>query len=406
VAEKGPPAPNSAITLPFIIINTDKETYIDCSISNDKSEYVFQFDQPFAISDDLDVLKKMGMSFNLDSGSCTSEDVQKAKELLPKPFEQFLNDMVARSQAQCTSSASSQQSDISSPFLDKQSLSGPLGMSSVPTPTLSQVGMSQVSSISFSPVTGSSPSIPSLGSSEQASSFLASLSGSFPKPTLSPVAASQLSKLSFPGLPGSPLAKPLLGMGSPLKVAVGSSTTTSPKPGGGGSAKVLVQPVSSPSVKRVQAQVLPNATNLASLVRQGSGLSQSIMSVLQNADPQIVSLAQSLLANINTAGSSPGGVSSTQQTTPTSLIQQGILSSSSNPISQASPQGIPQLSRPSQLPQQEAPLLAQNISNQSISQITASLSATSSAQSTSPAVSLTGNSDLLTVQSTGRNAML
>jgi hypothetical protein len=245
-----------------------------------------------------------------------------------------------------------------------------------------------------------------LGSSEQASSFLASLSGSFPKPTLSPVAASQLSKLSFPGLPGSPLAKPLLGMGSPLKVAVGSSTTTSPKPGGGGSAKVLVQPVSSPSVKRVQAQVLPNATNLASLVRQGSGLSQSIMSVLQNADPQIVSLAQSLLANINTAGSSPGGVSSTQQTTPTSLIQQGILSSSSNPISQASPQGIPQLSRPSQLPQQEAPLLAQNISNQSISQITASLSATSSAQSTSPAVSLTGNSDLLTVQSTGRNAML
>ena len=56
-----------------------------------RSEYVFQFDQPFVISDDLDVLKKMGMSFNLDSGSCTPEDVVKAKELLPKPFERFLN---------------------------------------------------------------------------------------------------------------------------------------------------------------------------------------------------------------------------------------------------------------------------------------------------------------------------
>ena len=52
---------------------------------------MFQFDQPFVISDDLDVLKKMGMSFNLDSGSCTPEDVVKAKELLPKPFERFLN---------------------------------------------------------------------------------------------------------------------------------------------------------------------------------------------------------------------------------------------------------------------------------------------------------------------------
>lgn len=32
----GVPAPNSAIQLPFIIVNTHKKTVIDCSISNDK----------------------------------------------------------------------------------------------------------------------------------------------------------------------------------------------------------------------------------------------------------------------------------------------------------------------------------------------------------------------------------
>ena len=33
----GAPAPNSAIQLPYIIVNTNKKTVIDCSISSDKS---------------------------------------------------------------------------------------------------------------------------------------------------------------------------------------------------------------------------------------------------------------------------------------------------------------------------------------------------------------------------------
>lgn len=37
---RGPPKPNSAIQLPFLIVNTSKKTVIDCSISNDK--YVFR----------------------------------------------------------------------------------------------------------------------------------------------------------------------------------------------------------------------------------------------------------------------------------------------------------------------------------------------------------------------------
>ena len=35
-ARQGPPSANSAIQLPFIVVNTSKKTVIDCSISNDK----------------------------------------------------------------------------------------------------------------------------------------------------------------------------------------------------------------------------------------------------------------------------------------------------------------------------------------------------------------------------------
>ena len=52
---EGPPPPNSAIQLPFIIVNTSKKTVIDCSISNDKMEYLFNFDDTFEIHDDMEV---------------------------------------------------------------------------------------------------------------------------------------------------------------------------------------------------------------------------------------------------------------------------------------------------------------------------------------------------------------
>ncbi|EFN73759.1 Transcription factor Dp-1 [Camponotus floridanus] len=65
---RGPPKPNSAIQLPFLIVNTSKKTVIDCSISNDKTEYLFNFNDKFEIHDDIEVLKQMGLAFELASG--------------------------------------------------------------------------------------------------------------------------------------------------------------------------------------------------------------------------------------------------------------------------------------------------------------------------------------------------
>merc|ERR1719290_331836 len=74
----GAPTPNSAIQLPFIIVGTSKKTVIDCSISNDKMEYLFEFDEIFEIHDDMEVLKKMRMTMGLENGTISSEDLRLA----------------------------------------------------------------------------------------------------------------------------------------------------------------------------------------------------------------------------------------------------------------------------------------------------------------------------------------
>ncbi|XP_078245277.1 transcription factor Dp-2 isoform X2 [Pogona vitticeps] len=86
----GPPSVNSTIQLPFLVINTSKRTVIDCSISSDKFEYLFNFDNAFEIHDDTDLLKRMGMSLGLETGKCSSEDLRTAKSLVPKALENYV----------------------------------------------------------------------------------------------------------------------------------------------------------------------------------------------------------------------------------------------------------------------------------------------------------------------------
>ncbi|KAI3356351.1 hypothetical protein L3Q82_017581, partial [Scortum barcoo] len=73
-----PPPPNSIIHLPFIIVNTSKKTVIDCSISNDKFEYLFNFDSMFEIHDDIEVLKRMGMACGLEVGNVLDKLIRRA----------------------------------------------------------------------------------------------------------------------------------------------------------------------------------------------------------------------------------------------------------------------------------------------------------------------------------------
>ncbi|XP_014259349.1 transcription factor Dp-1 isoform X2 [Cimex lectularius] len=91
---RGPPVPNSAIQLPFIVVNSDKKTIIDCSITNDKSEYLFVFNDKFKITDDFDVLKQIGLTHGLEDGTISRSNIEKLKTLVPKNLEKYIDKMV------------------------------------------------------------------------------------------------------------------------------------------------------------------------------------------------------------------------------------------------------------------------------------------------------------------------
>uniref|UniRef100_A0A1B0D3R8 Transcription factor n=1 Tax=Phlebotomus papatasi TaxID=29031 RepID=A0A1B0D3R8_PHLPP len=84
------PTPNSAIQLPFVVVNTHKETHINCSISHDKTEYYFKFDDKFEIHDHVKVLKQMGLLLGLDKGESTYEDIEKLKTMVPQQFWKYI----------------------------------------------------------------------------------------------------------------------------------------------------------------------------------------------------------------------------------------------------------------------------------------------------------------------------
>jgi hypothetical protein len=47
------------IQLPFIIIHTKKDTSINCDMSEDRTEYFFDFSNPFTIHDDKEILRRV-----------------------------------------------------------------------------------------------------------------------------------------------------------------------------------------------------------------------------------------------------------------------------------------------------------------------------------------------------------
>lgn len=94
-----PPASNAIINLPFIVVNTDKKTVIDCSISNDKTEYLFNFDSTFEIHDDIEVLKRMGLALGLEKSNTNgleipSADVENARSMLAEGLRCELDEML------------------------------------------------------------------------------------------------------------------------------------------------------------------------------------------------------------------------------------------------------------------------------------------------------------------------
>lgn len=95
------PTPNTVVEIPFIIVSTNNKTVIECSISNDKKEYLFDFDNTFEIHDDMFVLKKMNMAMGLErpgGGQISEEDLKKARDMVPRALQPYVVQMAQHGQ--------------------------------------------------------------------------------------------------------------------------------------------------------------------------------------------------------------------------------------------------------------------------------------------------------------------
>ena len=55
---------------------------------------MFNFDNTFEIHDDIEVLKRMGMAYGLESGSCSDEDLKTAQSILPPALKPFVEGII------------------------------------------------------------------------------------------------------------------------------------------------------------------------------------------------------------------------------------------------------------------------------------------------------------------------
>ena len=77
---------DTRIKLPFIVVNTKRETVIDCEMAEDQQEIFFNFSAPFEIHDDSETLKRMNMQ------RCTHEQLG---ALVPEAIVPFAADVLA-----------------------------------------------------------------------------------------------------------------------------------------------------------------------------------------------------------------------------------------------------------------------------------------------------------------------
>lgn len=63
-------------------------------MANDKSEFLFNFDQPFEIHDDVEVLKRLGLAHGLERGEITPEMSESIKKNLPPSLRDFVDQIM------------------------------------------------------------------------------------------------------------------------------------------------------------------------------------------------------------------------------------------------------------------------------------------------------------------------
>jgi hypothetical protein len=73
------------INLPFIIIHTKQDTTINCDMSEDRTEYFFDFTNPFSLHDDKEILRQVFASESVGGAEPIALPNANAPATIPKP---------------------------------------------------------------------------------------------------------------------------------------------------------------------------------------------------------------------------------------------------------------------------------------------------------------------------------
>ena len=92
--QEGRPSESKLIYLPFIVLNTTRDTIVDCSIASDKTEFLFHFDQPFEIHDDIEILKRLGLAYGLEKDDVQPESREHIRNCLPPALRDYADQII------------------------------------------------------------------------------------------------------------------------------------------------------------------------------------------------------------------------------------------------------------------------------------------------------------------------
>uniref|UniRef100_A0A915DQW9 Uncharacterized protein n=1 Tax=Ditylenchus dipsaci TaxID=166011 RepID=A0A915DQW9_9BILA len=88
----GKPSEENTLKIPYMILDTPKQAVVDCTSSEDKSEYWLSFSHPFGLYEDVEVLKRLGLSLGLEKNDVSPGNVAFVKSSLPSALRFYIND--------------------------------------------------------------------------------------------------------------------------------------------------------------------------------------------------------------------------------------------------------------------------------------------------------------------------
>lgn len=64
-----------------------------CTILIFRSEFLFHFNNPFEIHDDIEILKRIGLAHGLERGEVSEENLKKIKAYVPIGLHSYVDEM-------------------------------------------------------------------------------------------------------------------------------------------------------------------------------------------------------------------------------------------------------------------------------------------------------------------------